>query len=94
VRDAIYVGQFGTVWKLRREEWLAICKAAADGWGYDLSPFRALKRPPRWLVRDEEWLDCFWSPRDDVVYVEPLDWEPEDFAEHLESLRSMRFRKT
>jgi len=94
MRDAVYVGQFGAVWKLRREQWLAICEAGAKGRGYDLTPFRRLKRPPRWLVRDEECRGSFWSPRSDVAYVEPLDWEPDDFADHLRDQASMGFGKT
>ena len=88
---AIYVGQFGYVWKLRTEQWIEICKAGIDGWTYDLTPFRRLRRAPKWLLRDEECHGCFSPTRNDVVYVEPLDWEPEDFAEHLESLQSTGF---
>jgi len=93
MRNAVYVGQFGTVWKLRPGEWLDLCRAGAEGWAYDLSNYRELKHPPRWLVRDEEWRDCFWSPRADVLYVEPLDWGPDDFTEHLRDLSARPFGK-
>jgi hypothetical protein len=86
----IYVGQFDYFWKLSEREWLELCTACADGAGYDLAAYRQLKHKPRFLVRNENGRSGYWSTRQDVIYVEPLDWYAEDFAEHLADISQVK----
>jgi len=80
---AIYVGHFGIIWKLTQEQWLAVCRSGAAGSGYDLRSCRRLRSRPNFLHPDGEVRGSYWCSRHDVSYFEPLDWYPEDFAEHL-----------
>lgn len=81
----VYIGNFGYCWRLTVEEWRAICEAGAEGYGYDLSPFKALRRFPSWLERGED-SDQRYNTRNDRLYYEPLDWTAEDFGSALKEL--------
>jgi hypothetical protein len=83
----VYVGQFGFCWRLTVEQWRALCEAGARGEGYNLEPYRELKRFPRgiWLDRETGRRS---STRNDILYYEPLDWEPDWFQSALEDLES------
>jgi hypothetical protein len=78
----IYVAQYGFVWRLTPAQWLAECKNGVQGRGYDLTPYRLLKRLPRGIHRDRDTGDL-WTSRNDIVLVQPLDWGPDDFSEYL-----------
>lgn len=88
----VYIGQFDVFWKLTEREWFDVCSAGASGRGYDLSQYRRLKRRPRFIVRNEDRRG-YWSKRQDVRYVEPLDWYPEDFTENLADIEALRSRR-
>src|SRR6185312_3017241 len=86
----IYVENYGGFWKLKYDEWIAICLAAqrANFEGYKLPHNRALKRCPS-IIQKVEWEDSMkiehisfeinWPH----ILVSPLDWEPEAFKEWL-----------
>jgi len=85
----MYVCNYGTFWRLTGAEWVALCQnAVTQQAGYDLSPYRRLARPPRGFLKNRErelstQNDYNYSAPPHIAladaYVEPLDWEPEDF---------------
>jgi hypothetical protein len=83
----VYIGNFGYCWRLTVEAWRAICEAGVAGEGYDLSPYRQLRRFPSWLERGED-SDQRYNTRNDRLYYEPLDWSAEDFAGALSDLET------
>ena len=89
----VYVCNFESFWRLTGNEWVTLCRAllADPAPGYDLSPYRRLKRPPKgfWKNRDRtSQLQNSYRPPLHLeiagAYVEPLDWEPADFRYWLD----------
>jgi hypothetical protein len=82
----IYVVQWQLYfYRLPLREWLDICEASQrEGWeNYELPENRRLKRRPRCIValkEDDNRSFVAWPQ----VIVEPLDWEPANFADWLE----------
>jgi hypothetical protein len=83
----VYVGNMGGFWRLTMKEWRALCEAALEpDWpGYDLEDYRALRSKPSW-ARKSDTQAGYWVLSNDVHYVEPIDWSPEEFADELQRL--------
>ncbi|MFL6600792.1 MAG: hypothetical protein ACJ8R9_05620 [Steroidobacteraceae bacterium] len=83
----VYVGQYGTIWRLPRRVWVELCKAGAEGKGYELPDQYRLARPPRGFYRaqhaDHITNSNEFSAPPGVTYLEPLDWAPDSFANWL-----------
>jgi len=82
----VYVAQYGGLWRLPWKVWLSCATAGAAGDGYLLPSRYQIKRARGFykvrhdadsLARDE------FVPRFGVIYLEPLDWEPENFQAWL-----------
>lgn len=88
----IYVCNLEGFWRLTDLEWIALCRAqlADPAPGYDLSPYRRLKRPPKGFRKNRDrtsLLENSYRPplhlQIAAAYVEPLDWEPDAFRAWL-----------
>lgn len=86
----IYVGQFDAFWSLSYGQWVDLCRRCAAGETYDLSSFRKLKTKPKCIHRiRDDWCSGYINDREDVIYVEPLDWYDTDFKEHLNDVLNL-----
>jgi hypothetical protein len=84
----IYVGQYGAFWRLPLKDWVRICRRALHGAGYELPErYRLSRMPPGFLKSDQDHSahHAAYCPRPGVLYVEPLDWEPHDFQNWLDT---------
>ena len=90
----VYVRQYGSWWRLTGAQWRAIAlEALCPGPGYDgySLPGTVLKRRPRGLLAvrspsaDEDEPGWNYFPRRACdSFVEPLDWDRDDFRECAE----------
>lgn len=78
----VYVQQYGGFWKLTQAEWQEVCRSGAAGNGYTLNPDRQLLRRPSFIMRNENSRG-YWIATNAHDFYQPLDWTPEDFADHL-----------
>lgn len=92
--DCVYINQYGTIYRIHRREWLAMCRKCADlGLGCNLDDRRwkakPMHSPPRGISKRRE-SDGSWSEWQQFGterrLIRCLDWTPEDFAEELEKL--------
>lgn len=89
----VVIQQFGGWWRLSLDQWIGLCqRAALTGEGYDLSEWAPqLKRKPAVIAatRYEGGRWDYHSTREDVLYVEPLDWTRADFERQLQEIDAM-----
>jgi hypothetical protein len=85
---AIYIGQFGYPFSLTVAQWRTLCEGGARGDGYDLTEIgaRELRRFPHGVLKFDRHSPGRSSIYNDLLYYEPLDWEPDQFAEALAEL--------
>lgn len=80
----VYLEQFGYFWKLPLPVWLGLCRRAAQGEGYQLDERYRLKRRPRCIVKWGDAFDNGLYAEPGVLFVQPLDWNPEEFKGWLD----------
>jgi hypothetical protein len=79
----VYIGQYGYFWSLSMKEWVAICQEAAKNGFYDLDGYKELKKPPKGIAKNVDD-NTYYAVNNDVIYLEPIDWHSEEFADWLE----------
>lgn len=84
------VGMWGDCfWSASFHDFYAWLERRAVSSGYDMSEeptFKELKSRPKWLQKPFD--DDLWPTRDlpRGGYIEPLDWDENDFKEYLDEL--------
>lgn len=91
--DYVWIDQHGTLYRMRKDKWLELCRECADGgkpYSVDNLCWRVaiLKAPPKGIGKRRvgrgwsEWLQL--AP--DTRLVRCLDWTPADFAAELDNI--------
>lgn len=86
-RPLIYVQQFGGFWRLSEAEWRGVLASGIAGEGHVLPERGMLRSRPRGIHRDADG-PGYWTSRNDILFHQPLDWEPDDYREALEELEA------
>ena len=82
----VYIAQYGYLWRLPWDVWIACARSGAEGNGYLLPRRYRVKRARRFTkVRHEpeSLSENEFRPRYGVIYLEPLDWDPDEFQDWL-----------
>ena len=85
------VGQYDFFWSARFHDFYAFLERNAKESGFDMDQepgFRRIKERPKWLGRLGD--GSLWSHRNlpRGGYIEPIDWDENDFKEYLDELDS------
>ncbi len=87
IRKAIYVQQYGDLWRFTPARWRRLVRSMSDGArGYDLDEAggKHLTRRPSTLYRTPT--GGFDSADPNVRVVSPLNWEEDDWGEEREEM--------
>lgn len=74
----VYVENNDYFWRLTEREWRAICQRGAQGYGHDLTPYKQLAGPPKFIRRDREE-GGYWHLHSVHRFYAVTDFDVEDY---------------